>query len=116
MLKEEEEIIKFLRELRHEYRISVSLVDFLNSKFSLSSLGGSNGIKYESGNDSFCKEFFEIDFVQFNKVKSLKMYKKGGGRYSQYCICQANWLQWKKRDFIITLDGVLYCDSDHTIK
>lgn len=53
-------------------------------------------------------EFFEIYDVEFNKVKSLKLLKNSGGRYVNKLCCDCSILQWKRRQFVITENGILY--------
>ena len=110
VLRSSAEIIKFLRQLHDSYYILMSFSEFLRSGLEkISKLE-------EIGTKRFFKNFFEVEYENFFKVKSIRMYKKSGGRYSQMCVCQVSWLRWRVKDFIITRDGVLYCDSFKTAK
>ena len=111
VMKSKDEIITFLSQVHSHYYVLISFAEFRSRTnrrlFELQDIV----------NQKFFKAFFEVNYENLHKIKTMRMYKRCGGRYSQYCVCHASWLRWRLRDFIITKDGVIYCDSKNkTVK
>ena len=111
VLKSHEDIKKFMKHCRKEYDAMeqyTEMTDFLQR--GLKELPKQPKVEIW---DEFI-EFFEAYDQEHNKVKTITMEKKAGGRKTDNC-CTNYFLGWSKKKFIINYDGIMYGAHHHRL-